>query len=238
VSASIACRALLTAILLSLAAAVQADWETNKFQVLLSAMETKGGGDTNTTLARGLAGDWDRSLWGQTLQFTLDSDYSKSETDELDRLRTGTRLLDSDHGDVLRDWYPVFLVQTEGDHGLDSVHTLVAAGFRQKRRHGFLEGTFDVSKDVQTSEGWVGDVGVQVGYQQQVGDRWSFCTGPKGEYGAVGSVRYRDRFRYSWDVNVDYRASDRLGVGYRLWYGNAVPHSDRTQWIGLTYKLK
>jgi len=96
-----------------------------------------------------------------------------------------------------------------------------------------------VSKDIQTSESWVGDIGFEVGFEKQIGSKWKVRTGPKGEYGALGSVRLRDdRFRYSWDVNVDYQASERLGVGYRLWYGNTVPNSDRTQWIGLTYRLK
>lgn len=73
-------------------------------------------------------------MWDRTLQFTLDSDYSKSDSAKLDRLRTGARLLDKDYGKVLRKWSAVYLIQTEGDHSLDSVHTLVAAGFRQKRR--------------------------------------------------------------------------------------------------------
>lgn len=225
--------------LIAVVATAQADWNTNKFQILLSATETKGGGDTNTTLSWSLDGGWDREMWDRTLQFTLDSDYSKSDSAKLDRLRTGTRLLDKDYGKVLREWSPVYLIQTEGDHSLDSVHTLVAAGFRQKRRYGFLEATAGVSKDIQTSESWVGDIGFEVGLEKQIGSKWKVRTGPKGEYGALGSVRLRDdRFRYSWDVNVDYQASERLGVGYRLWYGNTVPNSDRTQWIGLTYRLK
>lgn len=178
-------------------------------------------------------------MWGRTLQFSLDSDYSRSDSAKLDRLRTGTRLLDKEYGKVLRKWSPVYLIQTEGDHSLDSVHTLVAAGFRQKRRYGFFEATAGASKDIQTGESWVGDIGFEVGFEKQIGSKWKVRTGPKGEYGALGSVRLRDdRFRYSWDVNVDYRASERLGYGYRLWYGNTVPNSDRTQWIGLTYKLK
>jgi hypothetical protein len=235
-----AVRAMLLAMLLLMVAAVcQADWDTNRLNILLSATETKGGGDTNTTVSWNLSGNWDRTLWSKILEFSLDSDYSKSENAKLDRLRTGSRLLDGDYGKKLRHWYPVLLLQTEGNHGMDSINTLFAAGMRQKRRYGYFEATLGVSKDVRTAEPWVGDIGVEFGYERKFGDRWTVKTGPKGEYGAIGSVRLRDdRFRYSWDVNVDYKASDHLGIGYRLWYGNTVPDSDRTQYIGLSYTLK
>ena len=229
----------LSVALICLVTSAQADWQTNKLQALLSASETKGGGDTSTTLSWSLDGDWSRGMWERTLQFTLDSDYSKSDSAKLDRLRTGTRLLEKDYGAVLRHWYPVYLIQTEGDHSLDSVHTLLAAGMRQKRRYGFFEVTFGASKDIQTGESWMGDLGFEVGFSKKIGDKWTVSTGPKGEYGALGSMRLRDdRMRYSWDVNVDYAASERLGIGYRLWYGNTVPNSDRTQWLGITYKIK
>lgn len=42
---------ILSGALVILVATAQADWNTNKFQILLSATETKGGGDTNTTLS-------------------------------------------------------------------------------------------------------------------------------------------------------------------------------------------
>ncbi len=228
-------------VIVSMAASSSAwgDWETKKLRALLSASETKGKGDTNWTVKWNLGGQWETPQWGKKLTLKLDSDYSKSDTAKLDRLRTGFRLLDSDYGKIRRAWYPVYLLQTEGDHGLDSVHTLIAGGFRQQRKYGFLECTMGASKDIQTGESWVGDIGVEFGFEKQLGPKWRFSTGPKGEYGALGSVRYRDdRFRYSWDASLDYQASERLGVGYRLWYGNTVPNSDRTQWIGITYKYK
>lgn len=216
-----------------------ADWETKKLQALLSATETKGEGGGSWTLSWNFDGQWQTPMAGRNLNVTVDSDYSKSDTAKLDRLRTGFRLLDREYGKQIRKWHPVYLIQTEGDHSLDSIHTLGAAGYRQKRRYGFVELTAGASKDVTTGESWVGDIGAEVGYERNLGPKWKFRTGPTGEYGALGSVRLRDdRFRYSWDVSLDYQASKKLGLGYRMWYGNTVPGSRRTQWIGLTYKLK
>lgn len=213
--------------------------DRKKCDVLMSATETKGDGGGSWTLAWSFDGAWAQSWSRKSLGITVDSDYSKSDTAKLDRLRLGFRLLGSDYGKIARKWYPVYLVQTEGDHGFDSMHTLGAAGYRQKRRHGFVELTAGVSKDIRESESWVGDIGAQVGYERKLGPKWSFRTGPEAEFGAVGDVRLReDRLRYSWDVAIDYRASERLGFGYRLWYGNTVPNSRRTQWIGVTYKMK
>lgn len=216
-----------------------ADFETKKLEALLSANETKGGGDSNWTLKWNLKGRWLRPGTHSSFGISVDSDYAKSDASKVDRLRMGFRLLDKDYGKVTRKWYPVYLIQTEGDHSFDSVHTLGAAGFRQKRRYGFLELTAGASKDIRASEEWVGDVGAEIGYESMLGDRWKFSTGPKGEFGAFGSMRLReDRLRYSWDVSLDYKVSEKLGIGYRLWYGNTVPNSDRTQYIGVKYMWK
>ena len=92
---------------------------------------------------------------------------------------------------------------------------------------------------MQTSDPWVGDIGAQFGFEKQIGDKWKVSTGPKGEFGAIGEIRRtRDRVRYSWDVAVDYQAMKKLGVGYRLWYGNTVPDARRTQWFGVTLNAK
>jgi len=213
--------------------------ETKQAKAVFSAIETKGDGGSDWTLSWNFDGEWLVPGKARSLAITVDSDYSKSDTAKLDHLRTGFRTLGSDYGNVMRRWYPVFLIQTEGDHGLDSIHTLVAAGYRQQRRYGFLELTGGMSKDIRLAEGWVGDIGAQIGYERQLGSKWKFSTGPKGEFGALGEVRLRrDRFRYSWDVALDYQATEKLGLGYRLWYGNTVPNSRRTQWIGLSYSFK
>ncbi len=227
----------LTVLLTTLAA--HADLRTQKLSALLSATETKSDDGGAWTVAWNLDGEWLKPGKRKALTITADSDYSRSESKKLDRLRLGFRWLDGDYGEVLRKWHPVYLVQTEGDHGGDSIHTLVAAGYRQKRRHGFIELTAGFSKDVRSSaQEWVGDIGTQFGYERELG-KWKISTGPKGEMGAIGDVRLRgDRLRWSWDAAVDYRATEALGLGYRLWYGNTVPNARRTQWIGLTYTHK
>jgi len=216
-----------------------ADLTTQKLSALLSASETKSDDGSAWTVAWNLDGEWLRPGKHRALTITADSDYSRSASKKLDRLRLGFRSLDGDYGKVLRKWYSVFLVQTEGDHGGDSIHTLLAAGYRQKRRYGFIELTAGFSKDIRNSaEDWVGDIGTQFGYERELG-RWKLSTGPKGEMGVVGDVRLRgDRLRWSWDTAVDYQATKKLGFGYRLWHGNTVPNARRTQWIGITYKAK
>ena len=221
------------------ASSAEAKLETKKFRALLSANETKGDGGSVWTVTWNLDAQWHKPGKKRALAITVDSDFSKTRDSKLDRLRLGFRWLDSDYGKVLRKWYPVFLVQTEGDHGGDSIHTLLAAGYRQKRRYAFVELTAGFSKDIRNDdEEWVGDIGTQFGYERQFG-RWKLSTGPKGEFGAVGDVRARGgRLRWSWDVALDYRATKKLGLGYRLWHGNTVPNARRTQWIGVTYTLK
>ncbi len=232
------CIALMIAALLA-PCGVRADLKTQKLSALLSASETKTDDGSAWTVAWNLDGEWLRPSKKRSLSITADSDFSRSESKTLDRLRLGFRSLDGDYGKVLRKWYSVYLLQTEGDHGGDSIHTLLAAGYRQKRRYGFIELTAGFSKDVRNSaEEWVGDIGTQFGYERQLG-RWKLSTGPKGELGTVGDVRLRgDRLRWSWDLAVDYQATKALGFGYRLWHGNTVPSARRTQWIGITYKAK
>ncbi|MGD8239737.1 MAG: hypothetical protein PVH68_14350 [Armatimonadota bacterium] len=219
--------------------AVHADLSTQKLNALLSASETKSDDSSAWTVAWNLDGQWIKPGKHRSLTITTDSDFSKSGSRKLDRLRLAFRSLDADYGKVPRKWYSVYLGQTEGGHDFDSIHTLLAAGYRQKRKYGFIELTAGFSKDIRKSgEDWVGDVGGQFGYERELG-RWKFRTGPKGEFGTVGDVRVRgDRLRWSWDLAVDYRATKKLGVGYRLWQGNTVPNATRTQWIGITYNAK
>lgn len=230
---------LLVAPLVGSSRAAAGGFDTQKLRALLSANNTKGQGGSDWTVAWSLDGQWKKRGRAMDLNLTLDSDYSKSDTAKLDRLRTGWRFLSSQYGKQTYKWYPVYLLQTEGDHTGDSIHTLGAFGYRQKRSYGFFELTAGASKNLRGHDQWVGDIGFQLGYQRKLGSRWTFRTGPKGEVGALGDVRVRgDRLRYSWDVQLDYAASDKMSIGYRLWSGNTVPNSRRTQWLGLSYKWK
>ncbi len=221
------------------APAALADFEMKKFNALISANETKSKDNSSWSLNWNMDSELVLSSKRTLLTITIDSDYSKSETTELDRLRTGFRVLSSQYGKAEGKWYPVLLIQTEGDHGGNSIHTLLSGGYRQKLKYGFIELTAGASKDVRTGDTWTGDVGVQFAYERKIGKKWKFKTGPTGEYGTLGQARLRgDRFRYSWDVGLDYQATNRIGIGYRLWYGNTVPNARRTQWFGITYKYK
>ena len=219
---------------------VMADVETKELGIVLSASERSGGGDSDWTLSWNMDGQFETPALGRELNLTLDSDYSRGANAKLDRLKTVWRLLPEGHEEkAKRKWYPVYLLQTEGDHGIDSLYTTLAAGVRQQRRYGFVEATAGASRDVRLGNPWVGDVGIQLGYERQIGSKWHVSTGPTGEVGAIGEIRRAgDRFRYSWDVAVDYQATEKLGLGYRLWYGNTVPDSRRTQWVGVTFKAK
>lgn len=210
-----------------------------ELNALLSASQTRGDDEDSTTLTWHLDGTLERPAGRRLTQFGLVSDYATSESSEVDRLQTSLRLLAPDYGAVKRRWYPVYLAQTEGDHGLEQIRALLGAGYRQERRYGFTEVTLGASKDIQSSESWKGNLGVQASYRRKLGARWTLATGPKGEVDALGAVGISgDRFRYSWDVSLDYSVSDRLGIGYRAWVGNTVPGSDLTQWIGITYHAK
>jgi len=220
-------------------AALAGDFQTKKLSAVFSASETAGQGGSTWTINWNLDAEWVRSGESSTLSISLDSDYSKSPTSQVDRLRTAFRVLGNDYGKELRRWYPVYLVQTEGDHSLRSVHTIVAVGYRQQRRHGFLELTLGASKDVRTARPWVGDIGVELAYDKPLNEKWVVGTRVKGEFAAIGKVGLRPhRTRYSWDLSLDYKASEKLGLGYRLWLGNTVPNSYRSQWIGITYTYK
>ncbi|OPZ82762.1 MAG: hypothetical protein BWY76_02614 [bacterium ADurb.Bin429] len=213
--------------------------ETKKLRVLLSTNETVSETDSTRTVNWALAGQWQRI--GPSVQMTinLDSDYARSDKTTLDRLRTGWRFMHPDNNKVTGRWYPVVLVQTEGDHSLDSVFTLAAVGVRRKFSYGFIEFTGGASKDIRTAERFAGDMGMAFGVEYPLGKRWKVSSGPKADYAALGDVRLReDRLRYSLDLNVNYKANDRLGVGYRIWVGNTVPNARRTQWLGLTYTVK
>jgi hypothetical protein len=230
---------MLCAAALMVAMSAWAETETKKFRILISANETKGETSEKLTYAWSLDGQWHQVGERIGLETTLDSDYSRSDDTEVDRLRTAFRFISPEYGKQLHKWYPIFLAQTEGDHDFDSVHTLLAFGYRQKQRHGYLEFSAGASKDIRTGESWLGDVGMAFQYERKISERLTVSTGPKAEYGAVGEVRLRkDRLRYSWDVNIDYELGERIGLGYRLWYGNTVPNSRRTQWLGVTYEMK
>ncbi len=210
--------------------------ETTKLCVLLNTMETATESESAWTRTWALDGGWRRRGERVTLDIIVDSDYSRSDASKLDRLRTAYRFQSTHHGEETGRWYPMMLVQTEGNHSFSSIYTLAAYGMRRENSLGFLEATAGASKDLRTAEKWVGNVGFTLGYERKLGDRWKLHAGPKAEYGAFGDLRLAgDRLRYSLDGALDYQMTKKCGIGYRIWLGNTVPNSRRTQFFGLTY---
>ena len=225
------------ALCLMSAPAAGAEFETKKLRLLISANERQG--DTSEwTYAWAFDGQWERASEQHALVITLDSDYSRSDTVTTDRLLTSLRLIGKQDIGAGR-WRPVLLTQTEGDHEFDSALLLLALGVRRNFRYGFIEFTAGSSRDIGREDEWAGDVGLAFAYEQTLYKRWRIKTGPKAQYGTLGELRLRDdRLRYSWDINLDYLFHEKCSLGYRLWTGNTVPGSQRTQWLGLNFKLK
>ncbi len=209
--------------------------ETEKLKLSLSLTSKSGGGDSSTDLAWAGNGKW---LWGSTPHlFSLEtnSKYTKSDDGaKYDRLKTWWRYRWKDV--PATSWHPLCLISTEGDHGLDSVHTLGAFGFAKDYGYGTIEVTAGASKDIKLHEAWVGDVGVLVSYERRWGKlQWDLQ--PQGEMGVLGDVRLRgDRLRYNIDTGLDYDIGGNLRASYRLTFGNTTEESRRTQFLGITYE--
>jgi hypothetical protein len=217
--------------------AAAAGFETKKLGVLISANERRGE-TSEWTYAWALDGQWERKGQQHVVAIALDSDYGRSDTSTTDRLLTSLRLIGNRDIKTSR-WRPVMLAQTEGDHSFESALLLLALGVRQDYRYGFIEFTGGASRDIGGADDWSGDVGLAFAYARNLSERWKVRTGPKAQYGTLGELRLRDdRLRYSWDLNLDYQIHEKCSLGYRLWVGNTVPGTERTQWVGVNFKVK
>lgn len=211
---------------------------TTMLQVLISANETRGASGSAWTYAESLDGQWAWQGKHTGLEFTVDSDYSRSDTAITDHLLNSLRWIGARDPNA-QGWKPVFLAQTEGDHSFDSAMLLLALGMRRQYRYGFIEFTGGSSRNIGFEDSWVGDVGLAFSYERTFAKRWKLHTGPKAQYGTMGELRLRDdRLRYSWDLNLDYQIAKACSLGYRLWTGNTAGDTERTQWIGLNFKVK
>ncbi len=209
--------------------------ETEKLKVTLSLTSKSGDSGSSTDAAWAMDGTWDFTPTPRQFSLQVNSRYTKSDDGaKFDRLKTWWRYLWKDIPET--EWRPLFLISTEGDHGIDQLHTLAAFGYRKNYNRGFIELTAGASKDLQTSEAWVGDIGALVSYEKQWG-KLSWGLNPQGELGVLGDVRYRDdRFRYNVDTDLGYKIGDRLRATYQLTFGNTTADSRRTQFIGITYE--
>ena len=180
------------------------------------------------------ADEWERAR----LELTLVSDYDRSLTgeEEYDRLKTWVRYLFREHPQ--EEWNPLIAVSTEGDHDFDQIRTLIALGLRKHFGDGFIEFTGGASKDLNTGDDWVGDVGALVQFERHW-DRLTWTVTPQVNYGLLGEVRFREnRTLYSFTSGLSYRLSGRLGIAYRLQLNNTQGDDRRHQFLGISYSYR
>jgi len=221
---------------LTVTGAVAEDWTQDQFEISASIAESAGEGRTSRDYSWSFDGVWPRHKQDRLFSITVDSDYSKLSGGgaKVDRLKTWLRRIYQNK--PATEWNPVITLSTEGDHGLDTVLTLLAGGMRREFEWGFLEITGGGSKDIRTNESWAADVGALFSYHQDW-KRLRMTVTPQTNYGVLGEFRLRkQRLRYSFDVNLDYHLSGRLGLTYRIHGNNFEDASQRRQYLGLTYK--
>lgn len=218
-----------TLLLLACVAAWPADLK--RLDITLGIRETQSGDSHSSSynwsldaLVEQPTDDWLYSL-------TVDSDYTGGDT-ELDLLRTWWRVMPAKQ----REWTPVFLISTEGDHSCERMMTLGALGVRHPLPGGFLEFTAGFSKDVRTADDWEGDLGLLIDIREEWG-RFSAGIKPQGKLYSTDQVRFRDgEFRYSVDFNASYRLDEHMGIGYHLLRSNLTGTTQSDQFVGITYR--
>lgn len=209
--------------------------ETEKLKFIANLTEDRVGGESEYDFTAALDGQWgsreDDSRW----EISVSSDYDRSISgeDEYDRLKTWFRYMLKER--PANKWNPLIAISTDGDHDLDQVKTLVALGWRKHFDGGYLELTGGASKDVQTAEDWMGDVGALVQIEKDFG-RFTWTVNPEVNYGVLGEVRFRDnRTLYSLSSGLAYEVADGLGLSYRLQLNNTQQEDRRHQFLGFSY---
>lgn len=204
--------------------------------IQLSASETNNDDVSSWDYAWSLQGKYVRPAGNYSLNYTIESDYVRSaDRIKTDRLKSVTRLIRRDKS----AWAPVVLLQSLGDHDCDTTQVLAAAGVRYSFSAGFIEATTGVSKDVITSDPWRVDTGMEFGMEQHFGSRLSLKAGPKLSYTTGGTIRTDgEQMRYDLGIRLQYELTEQMAIGYRFWQGNTTPTADRTQWLGINFKIQ
>ncbi|MGC9319349.1 MAG: hypothetical protein ACP5KN_15055 [Armatimonadota bacterium] len=209
--------------------------QTEKLNVVANLTEERVQNESEYDLSTSVEGVWAQQETGVRWEFTLNSDYDRSLTaeDEYDRLKMWLRYLIQQRAKT--EWNPLIMVSTEGDHDFDKVNTLVAAGYRKYFDWGFVELTGGASKDIQTGDDWVGDVGGLVQVEKGFG-RFTWTVNPEVSYGLLGEVRFREnRTIYSLSTGLSYDIGRGLGAAYRLRLNNSKGDDRRHQFLGVSY---
>ena len=219
----------------STAPAAAEGWSVDKLAMAATITEESVGGDSSADIALAVDATLSRPLGRGRFEFTLDSDYDKSfgDDDEFDRLKTWFRYLLSADDD--REWVPLVVISTEGDHSLNSLQTLAAFGWRRNLGGGFLEITGGASKDVKTAQEWTGDVGVLFSFEKNW-RRLTWNVRPEASYGVLGETRLRgDRLLYTLSTGLNYEVGEHLGIAWRIQFNNMQGDSRRYQLLGISY---
>lgn len=209
--------------------------QTEKLNVVANLTEERVQNESEYDLSTSVEGVWAQQETGVRWEFTLNSDYDRSLTaeDEYDRLKMWLRYLIQQRAKT--EWNPLIMVSTEGDHDFDKVNTLVAGGYRKYFDWGFVELTGGASKDIQTGDDWVGDVGGLVQVEKGFG-RFTWTVNPEVSYGLLGEVRFREnRTIYSLSTGLSYDIGRGLGAAYRLRLNNSKGDDRRHQFLGVSY---
>lgn len=223
------------ALIIALAASTAFGLETEKLNFVANLTEDQVGEESEYDFAASLDGVWGSAEDDSRWEITLNSDYDRSISgeDEYDRLNTWFRYMLKE--EEQSKWNPLVAVSTDGDHDLDQVKTLVALGWRKSLDDGYLELTGGASKDIQTAESWMGDVGALVRLEKDFG-RFTWTVNPEVNYGLLGEVRLRDdRMLYSFGSGLEYQLSDGMGIAYRLELNNTQQEDRRHQFLGFSY---
>lgn len=208
---------------------------TEKLNVVANLTEERVQNESEYDLSAAVEGVWAQDQPGVRWEFTLNSDYDRSLTaeEEYDRLKMWLRYLIQQRPKT--KWNPLIVISTEGDHDFGKVNTLVAAGYRKHFEWGFVELTGGASKDIQTGDDWVGDVGGLVQVERGFG-RFTWTVNPEVSYGLLGEVRFREnRTIYSLSSGLRYDVGRGLGAAYRLRLNNSQGDDRRHQFLGVSY---
>ena len=222
--------------LVTLVVAGADDWTQDQFEICASIAQNEGQGASSRNYSWAYDGLWTRHGEDRIFSITVDSDYSKLSGGgtKLDRLKTCLRRIYQSK--PATEWNPVITLSTEGDHGADTVLTLLAGGMRREFARGFIELTAGGSKDVRSAESWVADVGALFQYKR-TWNRLELNVNPEATYDMLGEVRVRKkRMRYTFDVSLDYGLTGKLALTYRIHRNNFTGFSQRRQYLGLMYQ--
>ncbi len=212
--------------------------ETERLSIVVNVTEERVQSESEYDFSASLEGVWGEDQQDARWELTVSSDYDRSLTaeEEYDLLKTWVRYLIRQR--PREKWNPLIAISTEGDHDFDKVNTLVAAGFRKYFGEGFVEITGGASKDIQTGDDWVGDIGALVRLEKDFG-RLTWTVNPSVNYGLLGEVRFREnRTIYTFSSGLNYELSKDMGIAYRLRLNNSQGDDRRHQFLGVSYRYE